>query len=126
MNPVIFGCIVCGYAIHGFEPSIKGLWLREFRTSRVFQEYDRDPKLILSVYSSPEGIVISGVGRYDDPGDGTWIAPFDPAMRWDDQDCVFHAGDEIPVMRQFPENNRHGFVLHHACWRLLSPEGFRT
>ncbi|KAL8828532.1 MAG: hypothetical protein Q9170_006562 [Blastenia crenularia] len=75
--------------------------------------------LILSVYSSPEGIFISGVGRYNVSDDGAWMAPFDPAMRWDDQDFVFHAGDELPVMRQRPENNRHGFVLHDACWRLL-------
>ncbi|KAI4275266.1 MAG: hypothetical protein L6R35_006283 [Caloplaca aegaea] len=84
----------------------------------VFQVYDKDPRLILSVYSSPEGIFISGVGRYNDPADGTWIAPLDPATRWDDQD-VFQAGDDIPVMRQRPKNNRHGFVLHNACWRLL-------
>ena len=119
MSPVIFGCIVCGHAIYGYEPSAKGSWLKEFRASRVFQAYDKDPKLILSVYSSPEGIFISGVGRYNDPDGGTWIAPFDPAMRWDDQDCVFQPGDELPVMRQRPENNRHGFVLHDACWRLL-------
>lgn len=119
MSPVIFGCIVCGHAIDGYELSAEGSWLKEFRASRVFQAYDKDPKLILSVYSSAEGIFISGVGRYNDPGGGTWIAPLDPAMRWDDQDWVFHAGDELPVMRQRPENNRHGFVLHHACWRLL-------
>ena len=119
MSPVIFGCIVCGHAVYGYEPSAEGSWLKEFRASRVFQAYNKDPKLIISVYSSPEGLFISGVGWYNDPDGGTWIAPFDPAMRWDDKDCVLHAGDELPVMRQQPENNRHGFVLHHACWRLL-------
>ncbi|KAL9103785.1 MAG: hypothetical protein Q9163_001194 [Psora crenata] len=117
MSPVIFACIVCGYAIYGYETSAEGIWLREFRASKDFEAYDKGLKLILSVYSSPEGIFISGVGRYDDPGGGTWIAP--SAVRWDDQDCVFQAGDELPVMQQHPENNRHGFVLHDACWRLV-------
>ena len=119
MSPVIFGCIICGHAIYGYEPSAEGSWLKEFRASRIFQTHDKDPKLIISVYSSPEGTFISGVGQYNDPNGGTWIAPLDPAIRWDDQDCVLHAGDELPVMRQRPENNRHGFVLHNACWRLL-------
>ena len=71
MSPVIFGCIVCGHAVYGYETSAEGSWLKEFRASRVFQAYDKDPKLILSVYSSPEGIFISGVGRYNDPDGGT-------------------------------------------------------
>ena len=119
MSPVIFGCIVCGHAIHGYGPSAEGSWLKEFRASRVFQTYGKDPKLTPSVYSSPEGIFISGVGRYNDPSYGTWIAPSDPAMRWDDQDCVLNDGDKLAVMRHRPINNRHGFVLHDACWRLL-------
>ena len=75
--------------------------------------------LILSVYSSPEGAFISGVGQYDNRSDGTWIAPSDPAMRWDNHNYIFQASDELSVMQQCPENGRHGFVLHEACWRLL-------
>ncbi|KAH0544334.1 hypothetical protein FGG08_001475 [Glutinoglossum americanum] len=100
MSPVIFGCVICGYPIYSHAASS---WLGEFR----------------AIYSSPKGTFISGVGQYDDPNSGTWIAPSDPAMRWDDQDYLFQASDELPVMRQLPENGRHGFVLHDACWRLL-------
>lgn len=119
MSPVIFGCVICGYPIYGYATSATKSWLKEIRASRVSQVCDNDPVLIRSVYSSPEGTFISGVGQYDDPNDGTWIAPSDPAMRWDDHDYLFQASDELPVMRQCPENGRHGFVLHDACWRLL-------
>lgn len=40
-------------------------------------------------------------------------------MRWDDHDYLFQETDVIPVMQQPPENGRHGFVLHDACWDLL-------
>ena len=48
-----------------------------------------------------------------------FIAPSDPAVRWDDHNYHFQASDELPVMQQCPENGRHGFVLHDACFRLL-------
>lgn len=72
-----------------------------------------------SVYSSPSGTFVSGVGCYDDTRGSTWIAPYDPTMRWDDDDYLFPATDELPVMQQHPLNGRHGFVLHDACWHLL-------
>ncbi|KAI9765323.1 MAG: hypothetical protein M1839_005523 [Geoglossum umbratile] len=74
--------------------------------------------LMESVYSSPSGTFVSGVGCRDGYGDATWIAPSDPTMRWDD-DYLFPASDELPVMQQHPLNGRHGFVLHDACWHLL-------
>lgn len=72
-----------------------------------------------SVYSSHKGISISGVGCYDDPSDGVWIAPPLPHMRWDDHGYTKQIRDEIPVMKQRPENNRHGYIVHDACWGLL-------
>ncbi|KAI9781319.1 MAG: hypothetical protein M1839_006112 [Geoglossum umbratile] len=117
MSPVIFSCVICGYLIDGYtkwEP-----WLKEFRASMVSEIYENDLVLIPSVCSSPKGAFISGVGWYTDPGSGLWIAPSDPAKRWDDRGYFFQASDELPVMRQPPENGRHGFVLHDACWCLL-------
>lgn len=64
------------------------------------------------VYSCPSGTFISGVGCHENDM-SSWIAPSDPALRWDD-DYLFPVMDEIPVMRQRPLNGRHGFVLHDA------------
>ena len=72
-----------------------------------------------SVYSSHDGVSISGIGCYDDPSDGIWIAPPLPHMRWDDHGYTKPVRDEIPVMKQLPENNRHGYIVHDACWCLL-------
>ncbi|KAH8692355.1 hypothetical protein BGW36DRAFT_44910 [Talaromyces proteolyticus] len=103
MSPVIFGCIICGYAVDGYTRSVTQSWLKEFR----------------AIYSNHGGIFISGVGCYDDPGDGTWVAPPLPHMRWDDHGYTKQLRDQIPVMRQSPENNRHGYIVHNACWCLL-------
>lgn len=84
---------------------------------RISQVYQYDPLLIPIVYSTPSGTSVSGVGK--NTGDDTWTAPSDPTMRWDDEDYVFQVTDELPVMRQSPDNGRHGFVLHDACWCLL-------
>lgn len=91
---------------------------------RVSCKYDfhhliHDLLLSQTVYSSHEGISISGVGCYDDPSDGIWIAPPLPHMRWDDHGYTKQVRDEIPVMKQPPENNRHGYIVHDACWCLL-------
>ncbi|OKL56123.1 hypothetical protein UA08_08708 [Talaromyces atroroseus] len=40
-------------------------------------------------------------------------------MRWDDHGYTEPSSYEIPVMKQRPEDNRHGYVVHDACWRLL-------
>src|SRR5579862_7117241 len=74
--------------------------------------------LMESVYSNPSGTFVSGIGWRDNYGPAMWIAPSDRTMPWDD-DYLFPASDELPVMRQHPLNGRHGFVLHDACWRLL-------
>jgi len=40
-------------------------------------------------------------------------------MRWDDDDSLFPAWDELPVMRLCPVNGRHGFILHDASCHFL-------
>lgn len=40
-------------------------------------------------------------------------------MRWNDCNYRHQASDEIPAMRQPSFNDRHGVVLHDACWLLL-------
>ncbi|KAK2750687.1 hypothetical protein FQN57_002760 [Myotisia sp. PD_48] len=95
MSPIICGCVICGYYIDGFQPVG---WVREFR----------------AVYSNQEGCFITGVGVYDDPNGGDWIAPSNPSHRWDDKDHP--ATITIPVMQYRPDR---GFILHDPCWRLL-------
>lgn len=78
------------------------------------------------VYSSPKGIAITGVGFYDDPDGGDWIAPSNFTARWDDAGYNYPTHDQIGVLRQHPINGRYGFPFHEACWSLLekscSPE----
>jgi hypothetical protein len=74
--------------------------------------------LIESVYPSPSGAFVSGIGCRDEHGDGVWVAPSEPTVRLDD-DHPYLALVELPVMRQHPLNGRHGFVLHDTCWHLL-------
>ncbi|PGG95062.1 hypothetical protein AJ80_10029 [Polytolypa hystricis UAMH7299] len=100
MSPTRFSCVVCGFVIVPYPGTH---WMGEFR----------------AVYSNAEGTFISGVGHYTDPDRGTWFVPSDSSMRWNDPDCDFPLHDVFPVMRQSPENGRHGFVLHDSCWRLL-------
>ncbi|KAK2805761.1 hypothetical protein FQN50_006037 [Emmonsiellopsis sp. PD_5] len=100
MSPTLYSCVICGYLIDGYANSS---WLKEFR----------------AVYSGSEGVFVTGVGRYVDPGGGDWIAPSDPTMRWDNQGYDYPPRDIIPVMKQGPQNGRHGFVLHDSCWHLL-------
>ncbi|KAK2816040.1 hypothetical protein FQN49_008043 [Arthroderma sp. PD_2] len=100
MSPVKYGCVICGYLIESYGSSA---WLKDFR----------------AIYSNAEGTFISGVGRYDDPNIGIWIAPPDCSRRWDDPGYDSPLSDAIPVMQQNPENGLHGFVLHDSCWLLL-------
>ena len=78
------------------------------------------------VYSNPWGIAVTGVGFYNDPDGGEWIAPSNFDARWDDAGYNFPARDHIGVLQQLPVNGRYGFPFHEACWSLLeraySPE----
>lgn len=75
--------------------------------------------LIYSVYSSPSGPAVSGVGLYNDPNSGEFIAPLECSVRWDDDDHDSPKMDVIGMMRQGPVHGRHGYIIHEACWCLL-------
>lgn len=59
------------------------------------------------------------MGIYENPRSGSWVAPLNEFVRWNDCNYHPHASDEVPVMRQPSFNGRHGFVLHDACCCLL-------
>lgn len=74
----------------------------------------------MEVYTNSRGrFAVTGVGRYQGARAGSFAAPRSPSVRWDDSCYTPQAKTKIPVMKQDPENGRHGFVLHGACWRLL-------
>lgn len=71
------------------------------------------------VYIYQDNIAVTGVGIYNDPDGGDWIAPLDVNGRWDDEGYDFPDSDCIGVLRQRPVNGRFGFPFHEACWSLL-------
>ncbi|KAK4243852.1 hypothetical protein C7999DRAFT_17857 [Corynascus novoguineensis] len=101
MSPRIFSCPICGWIIYDGEGSVS--WMNQFR----------------GLYSCADGIVLTGVGLYTDPGRGAFIAPSDPTARWDDPDYTNPDEDQFGAMKQCEINGRHGFVFHDACWSLL-------
>ena len=68
---------------------------------------------------SENGLYVTGVGIYNDPDSGRWIAPSDFRARWDDTSYDFPDSDQVGVMAQKPISGRHGFPVHEACWSLL-------
>ncbi|PNY29109.1 Uncharacterized protein TCAP_00984 [Tolypocladium capitatum] len=77
MSPTLFSCALCGWVIG--DSNEPGSWANQFR----------------GIYSSPGGIVLTGVGNYDDPRGGTGVG------------------------RQPAFNDQYGFIFHDACWSLL-------
>ncbi|CCF34188.1 F-box domain-containing protein [Colletotrichum higginsianum] len=101
MSPRICSCTLCGSVIADVPGNVS--WLNQFR----------------GLSSSPTGIILTGVGLYDDPGRGAFIAPVDPDGRWDDPTYESPEEDQFGAMSQGEVNRRHGFVFHEACWDLL-------
>ncbi|KAI5921644.1 hypothetical protein F4810DRAFT_677085 [Camillea tinctor] len=101
MSPQVFACVLCGWVI--LDAPGRESWLNQFR----------------GLYSGPTGIVLTGVGLYDDPERCAFIAPADYNARWDDPDYHSPEADQFGAMRQPPINDRHGFIFHDACWCLL-------
>ncbi|KAK1478299.1 oxidoreductase, partial [Colletotrichum tamarilloi] len=66
MSPRICSCTLCGWIVVDAPGSVS--WLNQFR----------------GVTSSPNGVILTGVGLYDDPARGAFIAPVDLKRRWDD------------------------------------------
>ncbi|VUC36982.1 unnamed protein product [Clonostachys rosea] len=102
-----YGCALCGITVGGFptdDPGEPMFWLKEFR----------------GVYREGEQLVLTGVGRHDAGREGKYMAPLDPAVRWDDPSYDHpNLDDQFDVTRHDPNSPRHGTVLHNACWLLL-------
>lgn len=72
------------------------------------------------MYATPEnGIQLTGVGRHADIQIYQYIAPPDPSARWDDPGYDNPEADAFGAMDGVPQNGRHGYVFHDACWYLL-------
>ncbi|EFY97487.2 F-box domain-containing protein [Metarhizium robertsii ARSEF 23] len=110
MSPSIFSCVLCGYIILNYEDPSSASWENQFRL----------------LYISPTGVAVTGVGIYNDPDDGWFIAPRDFNARWDDEGYDVPDTGRVGVFRQDSLNGLHGFPFHEACWSLLdmvySPE----
>ncbi|KAG4435231.1 hypothetical protein IFR05_009286 [Cadophora sp. M221] len=70
MSPRIFSCVLCGYVICDYEDPAS--WLKQFRI----------------LYSSRDCTAVTGVGLYDDPDGGDWIAPLNFTARWTTRDTT--------------------------------------
>ncbi|KAI1429500.1 hypothetical protein F5Y12DRAFT_726492 [Xylaria sp. FL1777] len=101
MSTCIYSCVFCGWFICD-EPGVVS-WANQFR----------------GLYEGPTGIVLTGVGLYDDPREGHFIAPTNSNARWDDKNYDRPPDDEFGAIDQGERNGRHGFIFHDACWRLL-------
>ncbi|TQN67166.1 hypothetical protein CSHISOI_07829, partial [Colletotrichum shisoi] len=101
MSPRICSCTLCGSVIADVPGNIS--WSNQFR----------------GLSSSPKGIILTGVGLYDDPERGAFIAPVDSHGRWDDPAYDNPETDQFGAMSQGEVNGRHAFVFHEACWDLL-------
>lgn len=73
----------------------------------------------VQVYSSPCGIVVTGVGLYNDPGSGAFVAPTEYWARWSDPAYENLVQDRFGAMKQGDFQGRHGFIFHESCWYLL-------
>ncbi|OHE93544.1 F-box domain-containing protein [Colletotrichum orchidophilum] len=101
MSPRICSCTLCGWVVVDAPGNIS--WLNQFR----------------GLSSSSRGVILTGVGLYDDPGSGAFIAPVDPNRRWDDSNYDSPEEDQFGAMGYMEVNGRHGFIFHEACWDLL-------
>ncbi|KAK0716722.1 hypothetical protein B0T21DRAFT_415431 [Apiosordaria backusii] len=108
MSPYVIACAICGWRI--FETGAG--WRNEFRG--------------LCITPTNDKVNLTGVGLYDDPSGGGFIAPRDPNGRYDDEgykrpsedDFSVHRGSSNPLFDLDP-NQRRGFAIHDVCWRLL-------
>ncbi len=78
MSPCVFSCAICGWSIYDDESLHHVTWINQFRirkdpsTSLCSSTANRKP-----VYSSPDGIAVTGVGIYNEPYGAEWMAPLD-------------------------------------------------
>ncbi|KAK4141964.1 uncharacterized protein C8A04DRAFT_38624 [Dichotomopilus funicola] len=103
MSPRISSCPICGWRI-----------LAGFLIERCLMFIS-----VPTVYSGPEGYVLTGVGIYNDAVLAAFIAPPNPNARYDDPGYVQPATDEFGAMTDIEVDGRRGFVFHEVCWSLL-------
>ncbi|KAI1820610.1 hypothetical protein F4861DRAFT_522296 [Xylaria intraflava] len=96
-----YGCVFCGELIHDSETSVP--WGNQFR----------------GLYKERAGIVLTGVGLYENTDEDGFIAPADSKARWDDEGYTRSMKDCFGT-RQLEYNGRHGFAFHDACWYLFT------
>ncbi len=72
-----------------------------------------------TVCSTANGLILTGLGIFDDLDTSVFHAPLDTNNRSSDAD--FEPGDDnaISVLLERPFQGRYGFVFHDACWSLL-------
>ena len=73
----------------------------------------------VAVYTSPDGITLTGGGRFRNHRFESYIAPPDPRARWDDPGYTDREEDAFGVRRPFAANGRRGIIFHDSCWSLL-------
>ncbi|KAK4232674.1 hypothetical protein C8A03DRAFT_39743, partial [Achaetomium macrosporum] len=104
MSPRIFCCTICGWVVLAdWDPNSSETWANQFR----------------ALCTGPGGLLLTGVGLYNDPNNGVFSAPLDRNMRWSDAGYHESADIEFGVLTQPDFGGRHGFIFHDACWSLL-------
>ncbi|KAK4167449.1 hypothetical protein QBC43DRAFT_376620 [Cladorrhinum sp. PSN259] len=103
MAPPIPCCTICGWFIYDDEGIVS--WMNQFRG--------------VCTGAESEGIVLTGVGLYNDPRRSAFFAPTDPAARWDDPGYTNPEEHEVESLSPYEQNDRRGSVFHDACWSLL-------
>ncbi len=74
----------------------------------------------MSVYSASGKTYLSGVGLHVDPSSTEWNVPLDAGTHWRSVDTRYQQTQSIPTMKQWPSNGLHGYLIHDACWELLT------
>ena len=116
MSPRIFSCVLCGYIICNYGNLESASWIDQFRIRKdlvglFYRETEELINLGSTAYSGRKGIAVIGVGIYNDPNAGEWIAPLNFTARWDDAGYSFPTRSQIGVLRQPRANGRHGLPL---------------
>ena len=71
-----------------------------------------------AVCTGPEGLLLTGVGLYDDPNLGNFNAPLDRNTRWSDAGYQNSRANVFDVIHRL-FGVRYGIIFHDVCWSLL-------
>lgn len=95
MSAYIICCPICGWRIY----DISAGWRNEFRG--------------LCITPKKGKIYLTGLGVYDDPSSGGFIAPRNTAARYDDDGYTRPQKDQFATHRL--GTGKRGFAIHDAC-----------